>query len=126
MTQTPDAVRVAIPSERPGGLEAPRSGHFGRSECFTFVEVTGGQIGEVTVVRNPAHREGGCMMPVLVLEEHRADVVVVAGIGGRPLAGCRQLGIDVRVADGVLVRDALQTYLDGATRPVGPDTVCRH
>ena len=32
-------LRLAIPSDLPGGLDAPRSGHFGRSPSFTIVDV---------------------------------------------------------------------------------------
>ena len=35
-------IRIAVPSEAPGGLAAPRSGHFGRAECFTMVDLVDG------------------------------------------------------------------------------------
>ena len=59
--------RIAIPSEAPGGLDARRSGHFGRCECFTMVDVVDGEVGEVEVLTNAPHTEGGCMAPVLLL-----------------------------------------------------------
>ena len=30
---------LAVPSNGAGGLEAERSGHFGRCDCFTIVEI---------------------------------------------------------------------------------------
>ena len=45
--------RIAIPSEAPGGLDARRSGHFGRCECFTMVDVIDGRVGEVESSTTP-------------------------------------------------------------------------
>lgn len=56
---------VAFPSFAPGGLEAPRAGHFGHCEVFTLVRV----------------------------EEGKATDIVVAGIGRRPLLGFQEAGI---------------------------------
>ena len=36
---------IAIPSMTPGGLDAYRSGHFGRCDSFTLVEIKAGQGG---------------------------------------------------------------------------------
>ena len=36
-----DRLRVAVPSEAPGGLDSARSGHFGRSPYFTLVDIVG-------------------------------------------------------------------------------------
>ena len=87
--------RIAVPSELPGGLDAQRAGHFGRCACFTLVDITGEEVGEVEVLQNAPHTEGGCMAPVLVLAEHNVDAIVVQGIGGRPLMGFNQVGIHV-------------------------------
>ena len=95
MSDQTKSTRIAIPSELPGGLEARRSGHFGRCECFTLVDVENGAVGQVTVLTNAPHTEGGCMAPVMALAEHMVDAIVVDGIGGRPLIGCHQVGIAV-------------------------------
>ena len=39
-----DRLRVAVPSEAPGGLDSARSGHFGRSPYFTLVDIVDGEI----------------------------------------------------------------------------------
>ncbi len=118
--------RVAVPSEHPGGLEARRSGHFGRCDCFTVVDVVDGAIGEVEVIANPPHVDGGCMAPVLLLGENQVDAIVVDGIGGRPLQGFMQVGIAVHAGTGEAVRDAVRAYAAGELPLVGPDRVCRH
>ena len=68
--ETTTRVRVAIPSEPPGGLEARRSGHFGRCECFTLVDVSDGEVGDMHVLTNAPHTEGGCMAPVCAGRAH--------------------------------------------------------
>jgi len=87
--------RIAIPSMEAGGLEGERSGHFGHCDVFTLVDVEGGEIKEVTTISNQSHVQGGCMVPVNLLAEHKVNALIVGGIGMRPLMGFRQVGIDV-------------------------------
>ena len=127
MTDTTAAtVRLAIPSELPGGLDAARSGHFGRCACFTLIDVAGGDIGQVEVLTNAPHTEGGCMAPVLVLAEYNVDAIVVDGIGGRPLTGFNQVGIAVYAGLGADVRTAAEAYIAGSLPVVGLEGACQH
>ena len=87
--------RIAIPSNNEGGLNAQRSGHFGRCDVFTLVDVKDGNIEKVEVVSNQEHSEGGCLVPVNFLESHNVNAIVVAGIGMRPLVGFNDVGINV-------------------------------
>ena len=123
---TTTTVRVAIPSELPGGLDAPRSGHFGRCGCFTMVDVVDGTVREVEVLHNAPHTEGGCMAPVLLLAEHNVDAIVVEGIGGRPLMGFNQVGIAVHRGVGGDVQTAVQAFIRGGLPVVDLEGACRH
>ncbi|MDD9301693.1 MAG: NifB/NifX family molybdenum-iron cluster-binding protein [Desulfobacter sp.] len=87
--------RIAIPSNGEGGLNGTRAGHFGHCDVFTFVDVKDGEIEKVTTLPNQEHVQGGCMVPVNLLAEHRVNALIVGGIGMRPLMGFRQVGIDV-------------------------------
>ncbi|MBW1851297.1 MAG: NifB/NifX family molybdenum-iron cluster-binding protein [Deltaproteobacteria bacterium] len=87
--------RIAVPSIEAGGLDGQRSGHFGHCDVFTLVDVKGGVIKQVTTILNQSHVQGGCMVPVNLLAEHKVDALIVGGIGMRPLAGFRQVGIVV-------------------------------
>ena len=115
---------IAIPSMAPGGLEAPRSGHFGRCDAFTLVTVDDGRAVETRVVSNVDHTEGGCLVPVQLLHREGATAVVVAGIGMRPLMGFQQAGIEVLVGPGERVGDVVTAYLQGAVRPIADGDVC--
>jgi len=120
-------IRLAVPSESPGGLDAARSGHFGRSPSFTLVDLVDGEIAGVDVVDNAPHRHGGCMSPVLTLGTNMVDAVVVAGIGRRPLLGCLQAGIRVFAGeDRPDVRSVVEAFMEMELSPVGPDATCRH
>jgi len=122
-----DRLRVAVPSEAPGGLDSARSGHFGRSTYFTLVDIVDGEIGPVDVVANRPHSDGGCMSPVLTLGENFVDAVIVAGIGQRPLLACVQAGIRVFAGeDRADVRSAIEAFVEMELSPVGPDATCRH
>ena len=119
-------LRVAVPSAAPGGLAARRSGHFGRCDCFTVVDVDGSQVVAIDVIDNPPHQHGGCMRPVLLLAENTVDAIVVDGIGGRPLMGFTELGIAVHAGTGSDVQTTVAAFVQGSLPPVGPDSVCHH
>ena len=126
MTDDRKTIRIAIPSEAPGGLAARRSGHFGRAECFTMVDLVDGEIGGVEVLHNAPHVEGGCMAPVLVLAEHQVDAIVVDGIGGRPLMGFNQVGIAVHAGLGSDVQTSVDAFVKGGLPVVGLEGACQH
>lgn len=92
-------VRIAIPTNKPGGLEAKRSDHFGHCEVFTLVDFVENKVTSIDTIDNGGHHDGGCMVPVRMLAESKVNAIVVGGMGKRPLQGCRELGIDVYFAD---------------------------
>ena len=126
MTDTTGTVRIAIPSEAPGGLTATRSGHFGRCACFTIVDVVDDKVAQVGVLDNAPHVDGGCMAPVMTLAQQRVDAIVVDGIGGRPLAGFNQVGIAVLKGAGDDAGAAVAAYIAGELPVVGFDGACQH
>jgi predicted Fe-Mo cluster-binding NifX family protein len=127
MTDEPQAIRIAVPSELPGGLDAERAGHFGHAACFTLVDITpAGEVGAVEVLQNAPHTEGGCMTPVLFLAENNVNAIVVQGIGGRPLMGFNQVGIAVLQGVGVQVQETVDALLDGGLPQFSAEHACGH
>ena len=105
---------IAIPSDSSEGLESTISEHFGHSRAFTIVEVSGSEIGEVTILPNGGHDEGGCMAPVQLLKEKGVEILVAGGMGQRPLAGFQQVGIAVHHKQNAqTVRDAVELFVGG-------------
>ncbi len=117
--------RIAVPSMQPGGLEAPRSGHFGHCDVFTMIEVRDGKVEDVTVVPNQPHAQGGCQVPVDLLHQQGANALIVGGIGMRPLMGFRQVGIEVFFGpEGETVGAVLDLLMEGKLHPIGEHQVC--
>ncbi len=121
-------LRIAVPSDEPGGLDAARSGRFGRSPCFTIVDLIDDVMVNVLVVANDPHDKGdGCITPILTLGENLVDVVIVAGIGRRPLLNCLQAGMRVLAGeDRPDVRSVIEAFVDADLEPVGHDATCSH
>jgi len=122
--KTNGGVRLAIPSVWPGGVESPRSQHFGRCDCFTLVDIETGQVKDIKVVPNPPHVQGDCLGPVDLLREHGANAIVVSGIGLRPLFGFREAGMEVYLGSGAEVSDVILQFILEALEPVSPQQAC--
>ena len=89
-----------------GGLEAVRSAHFGHSDCFTMVDIEGGEIKDVSVIDNPPHESGGCL---------------------RPMQGFAQAGIAVLFdAETPSVKDVALKAAAGELPVMGAEHACRH
>lgn len=117
-------IKVAVPSMSPGGMEAKRSGHFGRCDVFTLVDIEDGKILDVKVINNVEHSEGGCLVPVNLLAAQKANAIIVGGMGMRPLLGFRAAGIEVLIGCGVTVKEAIEGYLVGKLEAMSEDYVC--
>jgi len=116
---------LAVPSNGAGGLEAERSGHFGRCDGFTIVEIEDGEVQAVRVVENLPHTDGGCLGPVNLLASNGVTALIVAGIGGRPLAGFRDAGIDVYFDKQLpKVGQAVDAVRAGTVETIKPEWVC--
>ncbi len=118
-------MRVAIPSNGDGGLDGTRAGHFGHCDVFTFVDFEDGEIKEVTTLPNKEHLQGGCMVPVNLLAENNVNALVVGGIGARPLAGFRQVGIEVyHDAARAEIKPVVDDFLAGKLPKITDNDVC--
>ena len=117
--------RIAIPSMGTGGLDGERSGHFGHCDVFTFVDVEGGEVKQVTTIANEEHVQGGCMVPVNLLASHNVNALIVGGIGMRPLMGFKQVGVDV-FYDATMpqIRPVVEDLIAGKLQIIGDDQVC--
>ncbi|MFZ1986038.1 MAG: NifB/NifX family molybdenum-iron cluster-binding protein [Desulfatitalea sp.] len=107
-------VVIAVPSEDPGGLDAPLGAHFGHCALYTIVDVKDGAIHDVRVVPNVPHQEGGCLAPVQYLAGEGVQQLIAGGMGLRPLMGFNQVGIQVlHGGDAHTVGEAVQSAIAG-------------
>jgi predicted Fe-Mo cluster-binding NifX family protein len=117
--------KIAVPTEGPGGVDAPRSAHFGHAGSFTIVEVGDGAIVGHTVIMNPPHGSGGCGSVVQTLAQNGADVAIVVGMGGGPRAAMASCGIDALFDDvSPTPRQAVESYLSGGLTEFGSSQEC--
>ena len=117
--------RIAVPSIDEGGIEGQRSGHFGHCDVFTLVDVEGGEIKQITTIPNQSHVQGGCMVPVNLLAEHKVKALIVGGIGMRPLMGFKQAGIDVYYdVERQEIKPVVEDLIAGKLPMISDDEVC--
>lgn len=122
-----ETMMLAVPSMGEGGLDGERSGHFGHCDCFTLIDIQGGEIKDVSVLVNPPHEEGGCLRPVGLLAERGVNAIVAAGMGGRPLMGFNDAGITVYFENQTPgVGDAAKLVAQGGVPIMGMENACQH
>ncbi|AFC99670.1 hypothetical protein Mtc_0910 [Methanocella conradii HZ254] len=120
-----NTTRIAIPSMTDEGIGADVCAHFGSCEYFTIAEVSNGEIRNVSVLSNVSpDGEHSCAAPAELLEKSGVNVVLVSGIGGRPLLSI--VGKGIRVFGGAFgrVSDALEDYLAGALEELSDRGTC--
>jgi predicted Fe-Mo cluster-binding NifX family protein len=116
---------IAVPSEQPGGMEAPLGAHFGHCAVYTLVSVSDSQINEVQVIPNVPHQQGGCMAPVQYLAGKGVKKLIAGGMGLRPLMGFQQVGIDVFYGGGAItVGEAINALVDGKLPQFSQENTC--
>lgn len=122
-------MKIAIPTNAPGGLDATRSGHFGHCDIFTVIDVSAGhEVTDVMTLINGGHEAGGCMTPVTLLRDAGVEAIVVSGLGMRPMQGFSQAGITVYYADQEKVPNVegiLQCIKNNSLVVMHADQVCR-
>jgi len=117
--------RIAVPSNGEGGMDGTRAGHFGHCDVFTIIDVEGGKIKEVSTLQNQGHVQGGCMVPVNFLAQHKVNNLIVGGIGMRPLMGFRQVGIDVyHDAERTEIKPVVEDLIAGRLPAIQDNQVC--
>jgi predicted Fe-Mo cluster-binding NifX family protein len=118
------AVRIAIPADSDQGIEATRSGHFGKCSYYILIDIKDNQVQQVTPLLNGGHVAGGCFAPVMLLNGNHVNKLIVAGIGGRPLAGFREIGIEVYAGVGATVQETVDLFINDKLSLISNEQVC--
>lgn len=118
-------LKVAIPSNAPGGLEADLGQHFGHCEIYTIVEIEDGKAAQVTTLANIPHEQGGCLAPVKYLADHGVQTMIAGGMGMRPLVGFQDANIEVYFSDGrQTVGQAVEAFIKKELPKFSTDFTC--
>jgi predicted Fe-Mo cluster-binding NifX family protein len=113
-------MRIAISVENNQGLDSTVAHHFGRCPYFAIVDVVGKEIEGLEVVANPhyiTHQPG--QVPSFI-KDHKADVMLSGGMGGRAIQYFQQYGIDTSTGAAGTVKLALDNYLGGDLTGAAP------
>ena len=121
-----ERIRIAVPTEGDGGIDSPRSAHFGRAGSFTVVDVVDGRMVGGLSVPNPPHTHGGCGATVRLLADNEVRTVIVVGMGPGPRAAMEAAGMRAFFDDTAATpRQAVEAYLAGKLVPFGAAHSCR-
>ena len=106
-------MKIAVTSESNNGLESTVAQHFGHAPYFMLVDVENGELIATKSVTNPfaEHHQPG-QIPDFI-KEHKADVILSGGMGGRAIQFFEQAGIKAATGANGTVRQALENYLGG-------------
>lgn len=121
-------MRVAVPTDKPGGLHGSRSVHFGHCDLFTVVNCGNDHEKEVEIITNIPHGTGGCLEPVKLLQQAGVEAIVVAGMGARPMQAFSEAGIVVYFADNQTVPDVktvMEKLANDSLPVMRPTQVCQ-
>jgi predicted Fe-Mo cluster-binding NifX family protein len=117
---------IAVPTHGAGGIDAPRSAHFGHADSFTVVDVVDGMVVGSHTLANPPHEHGGCGMTVAMLAQAGVDTAIVVGMGRGPLAAMTAHKITPLFDDeSPTPRDAVRAFLSGTVIPFGSQHSCQ-
>ena len=121
-----DIIKIAVPTNGTGGLDAQRSAHFGHADSFTIVDVADGVIVSGRGIVNPPHVQGGCGATVAMLAQAGVGTAIVVGMGGGPLRAMRTTGMMPLFDDeSPTPRAAVEAFLAGKRAGFGEDNTCR-
>jgi predicted Fe-Mo cluster-binding NifX family protein len=117
--------KIAIPSMSGTGLESDVCAHFGSCEYFTIVDLQDKDIAGIMVISNSSP-DGvhNCAAPSRVLKSQNVEIVLVSGIGGRPLMSLAENKIKVFAGAMGKISDAVQDYNDGLLRELSTTGTC--
>jgi len=113
-------MRIGIPTDGDQGLAAAVAGHLGRAPFYTVVDT---ESGEVTVLANAPHGEGGCK-PAGALVGHRVEAVLCAGAGRGAVAALEAAGMRVLLTRSATVAEAVATVRNGTALAFPAAEVC--
>lgn len=118
-------MRVAIPTNSPGGLDATISPHFGRCEVFTVVEIRNGEIvGSDTIINRGTHFGFG-KTPAEILASSNVDAILTQGMGPKAMQLFAQRGIAVYMTSAKTVKEAVNELVEDKAKLASLEDACK-
>jgi len=105
------SVRIAIPVEDAGGLNARLSQHFGRAPYFAVVELDeNGKVLNLQMVPNKSEHFGGMGRPPDIILKLNPNAVITYGMGPRALGMFQNANVAVLRTNKDFVKDVIEAY----------------
>ena len=118
-------MRVVFPTSTPDGLFAKRGAHFGKAPFYVIVDIENNEIKDIDFTPNPGHSGGACGNAVLNIKNLGADVLIVSGIGARPLEGFKRENIKVYFdGESKTVEESIKKFLESKLEEMNPAQAC--
>mgnify|MGYP000299495884 CR=1 FL=1 len=92
-------MKIAVPSENPGGLDAKICEHFGICPFFTIIKLINDDVLSVEIIKNTDHGCGDCLGLIKKLAENEIKCIIVSKIGSYPLRLLKKFSIDALHAE---------------------------
>ncbi len=115
-------MKVCFPVQENEGIESRVYNHFGSAPMFVVVDLITDDIS--TIINGDQHHEHGSCNPIMTLDNHQVDAVVVGGIGGGALSRLNQSGIRVYQASAPIIRDNVDLFLAAQLPEYTPSQCC--
>jgi len=107
-------VRIVVPVEDEGGLNAQLSEHFGRAPYFAVIDLDeNGHISNQQMVPNVSEHFGGTGLPPDRILQLKPDALIAYGMGPRALGIFQDARVAVLRATANTVREVIAAYNKG-------------
>jgi len=118
-------MKIAIPSNQPGGLDATISPHFGRCEVFTVVEIEDSKVVGVSTIENRGTHFGFGRTPAEIMASSGVNAVIAQGMGPNAMQLFAQNGIAVYMTAAKTVQEAVQELIEDRAKLASLEDACK-
>ena len=119
------SIKVVVPSEAPGGLDAAPCRHFGLCSMFTAASLENNRISSVTIHKNEHILCRDCFAPIKYLLGNGMDVLLVNRLGVFPFRILESIGISVYYfSEQKSVRELIEDFICGKLRSFTHEDTC--
>jgi predicted Fe-Mo cluster-binding NifX family protein len=116
-------MKVGFAVQANEGIESTVYGHFGSAPAFVIVDTDGK--GASIVDNKDLHHVHGACNPVMALDGHSVDAMVVGGIGAGALTKLNAMGVKVYGAGAKTVKENLFLLKENRLQELSVDNSCR-
>jgi predicted Fe-Mo cluster-binding NifX family protein len=115
-------MKICFPVQNNEGLSSKVYNHFGSAPAFVIVDTATNAL--TAIVNKDQHHAHGACNPIMALDNHKIDAIVVGGIGGGALNKLNQAGIRVYQAGAASVQENIAMFTAQQLPEYTPQQCC--